>query len=560
MSYSLRDLPLPVKVVVSVFLMAVGLGYTSAMLQLHMQDAKSGKPMPTVEDVIRKYTGKKWYDSAPPPPVSKFVALVTAPRSAAWGSNGTMAPAFFEKDNGEWDEVTANKPGELPQLKAEREGEQAVTELWGKADPKAREEAYAKNAFKLDEKEAPKAFTPKFKDATDGTFKIKDLIDARCARCHKKGGPTDPAKYPLQNYQQIDKYLQVSEAKPFKEGGDWVTVEAPIGIEHLTQSTHAHLLSFAMLFSLTGLVFAFSSYPTSLRCILGPWVVIAVFADVSLWWLARMCDQWGPYFAMGIIGTGAVAGLGLGAQITLSLFNMYRWKGKVLIGAFFVLGGVIAGLVWMNKIDAALKAKATPSEQVPSASGDPSKDQGSPKKNEGNGGTNGNGVIQPPPPPTEASQLERLLVHPIRFLDIYNLPVELMKFEGGDDGNMARAFFDKEKTFRTKMNDEAVPQAEKDKLFAEREGERKALVAWIRTADPARRAAYEGKDGFVLPPDLAGKPITPDYLKGGKVQIKAMIEDRCVRCHGPGAKQADFPLTNYEELSKYMNPPAPTGK
>src|SRR5215207_2717604 len=59
MSYSLRDLPLPVKVVASVFLMAVGVGYTSAMVQLHMQDAKSGKPMPTMEDVILKYTGKK---------------------------------------------------------------------------------------------------------------------------------------------------------------------------------------------------------------------------------------------------------------------------------------------------------------------------------------------------------------------------------------------------------------------------------------------------------------------------------------------------------------------
>ena len=58
MSYTLRDLPLPVKVVVSVFLMAVGVGYTSALVQLHMQDARDGKPMPTVDDVVRKYTGK----------------------------------------------------------------------------------------------------------------------------------------------------------------------------------------------------------------------------------------------------------------------------------------------------------------------------------------------------------------------------------------------------------------------------------------------------------------------------------------------------------------------
>ena len=33
-------------------------------------------------------------------------------------------------------------------------------------------------------------------------------------------------------------------------------------------------------------------------------MVLAIFADVALWWLARTCDEWGPYFAWGIIGTG----------------------------------------------------------------------------------------------------------------------------------------------------------------------------------------------------------------------------------------------------------------
>src|SRR5205823_12394853 len=112
-------------------------------------------------------------------------------------------------------------------------------------------------------------------------------------------------------------------------------------ITKLTQSTHAHLLSFAMLFSLTGLVFAFSNYPVTLRCILGPLVVLAVFADVSLWWLARLCDQWGPYFAQAIIFTGMVAGAGLFGQIVLSLFNMYGPRGKVMIGGLLAIGAVI---------------------------------------------------------------------------------------------------------------------------------------------------------------------------------------------------------------------------
>ena len=80
MSHTLRDLPLPVKVVATVFLLAVGVGYSSAMLQLHLQDSKSGKPMPTPDDVVLKFTGKKPYDPnapLPPAPASRLEALIT---------------------------------------------------------------------------------------------------------------------------------------------------------------------------------------------------------------------------------------------------------------------------------------------------------------------------------------------------------------------------------------------------------------------------------------------------------------------------------------------------
>lgn len=537
MSYNLRDLPLPVKVVVSVFLMAVGAGYTSAMVQLHMKDSRSGKPMPTVEDVVRKYTGKKRYDPNAPPPVSKFVQLVGAPRSAPWGANSSMVPAFFEKDNGEWDEAAANAT-ELPRLTAEREGERAAAEAWGRADADARKSAYEKNAFAP--KDAPAAVTLKFKNP-DGTVKIKDVIDARCARCHKKGGSYSSA--PLSSYAEIEKYLKAPEAKKPKEGSTWVDAETPISIESLTQSTHAHLLSFAVLFSLTGLAFACTTYPTGMRCVLGPWVVLAVFADVSLWWLARLSPEWGPYFAMGIMLTGALAGAGLFAQITLSLFAMYGPKGKVGIGGLYVLGAAVIGLVWVNQIDPALKEKEkppAPQEQVKPA--EPKKDDKKDNK------------VDPKTPDAPPSELERLLRHPIRVLDIYSVPVALLPWGGGELGNMARAFHDKEEKYRKKVRDADVPASEKEKLYAEREAERKALIAWARTEDADRKKAYEG-DAFPLPKELAGAPLTPDYVKDGKVLVKKLIDERCARCHGPGNKQEDYPLTTYAELRKYLNPP-----
>ena len=168
----------------------------------------------------------------------------------------------------------------------------------------------------------PKALTPEFRDG-DG-IKVESILANRCVKCHKKGGDATAEKYPLDTYEDLKVYMTV----PAAGKGEWVNFTDPIKLSDLTRSTHAHLLSFAMLFSLTGLIFAFTSYPTWVRVIGGPWVVIAVFADVSLWWLARLSDQWGPYFAMGVIATGAASGMGLAMQITLSLWNMYGPKGK----------------------------------------------------------------------------------------------------------------------------------------------------------------------------------------------------------------------------------------
>ena len=116
-----------------------------------------------------------------------------------------------------------------------------------------------------------------------------------------------------------------------------------MSLEHLTQTTHLHLLSFCVLWMLTGLIFAFSSYPTWVRCILAPVVLLAQVADVCCWWLARL-NGVGPYFALAIIGTGTVVGFGLFLQIMLSLFNMYRMRRPRGVGAAS-RGGAVAGCV-----------------------------------------------------------------------------------------------------------------------------------------------------------------------------------------------------------------------
>jgi hypothetical protein len=629
MSLTLRDLPLPVKVVVSVFLMAVGLGYTSAIVQLHMQDSKSGKPMPTVEDVVRKYTGKKKADPNDPElkPISRLEALVTCPANAISGNS--MSGAFTTDDRAKGalkyaNAIKGKSPEQVVEINAQRVGEQIAVALWVNAPEEPRRAAYAADKFVPPAGKLPKTITAAFLDG-DG-IKIKSIVDNRCVTCHSKGG--DKEDVPLDTYDGLAKFMGVEAVAA---GGDWVKVEEPVSLTKLTQSTHAHLLSFAMLFSLTGLVFALSSYPVWARCVLGPWVVLAVFADVSLWWLARLSDEWGPYFAMGIIGTGGLAGLGLAGQITLGLFNMYGRTGKAVLVMLMLFGGGIAALVIVNKVVPGLKDREKQNQPPKPQPEPPAKGDEPGKKEEDKSKPNGVsvkdiaealrsldegdaarqqagrvmldkgvgearrreieqllkdarsdnqqtrdaarrkfddvkkalGVAVADPPKAEASALEKLLAFPVAGPDGRALAMEETPFTGGDDGNMARAFFDKEKVFRNKLNDPAVTPEEKVKLNAERDGERLALIAWIRSADAARKTAYDA-DAFARPSDLSNKPISAEYVKDGKVSIKTLIADRCLRCHGEGGKQyEEYPLDTYDALRKYLNPPPaapPAGK
>src|SRR4051812_7411870 len=55
----LRDLPLAARLVLAVFLISVGLGYFSALVNLHFQEASAGEGLPTKDNVVNSYHGKQ---------------------------------------------------------------------------------------------------------------------------------------------------------------------------------------------------------------------------------------------------------------------------------------------------------------------------------------------------------------------------------------------------------------------------------------------------------------------------------------------------------------------
>jgi hypothetical protein len=133
-------------------------------------------------------------------------------------------------------------------------------------------------------------------------------------------------------------------------------------------------------------------------------------------------------------------------------------------------------------------------------------------------------------------------------------PVNGAKWNGSKEGSMAAAFFHKDEGNEYKKATKDDPAA-KDRLDAERNGERNALRAWIRSNDASRKAAYEA-DLFPLPKDLTGKPITPAYAANGgsAVKVASILNDRCARCHAKGVEAEDYPLENYAQLLKYLGP------
>src|SRR5438105_2752323 len=102
--FTLRDLPLSARLVLSAFLISAGVGYFSALVQLHFQHARAGEPLPNKEDAAETYHGT--------PGMSTLERLIRADESKPFDKFGTMRPAFYTESVG-WDTQVAERAAEL---------------------------------------------------------------------------------------------------------------------------------------------------------------------------------------------------------------------------------------------------------------------------------------------------------------------------------------------------------------------------------------------------------------------------------------------------------------
>jgi hypothetical protein len=352
---TLRGLPLAAKLVLSAFLVTVGLGYFSALVQLHLQhSSREGEALPTLDDVVEIFAGLKKADPNAPAevPVSKLERLVMGPiEGPPFNGSGSMAAAFFHKDGALYKGEVRDRGKET--VDAEREGERRAIQAWLRTDGAARKAAYEADRFPLPAELTGKPITADYLHDDKAAAKVKTILTDRCARCHASGAEQE--KFPLETYEQLARYAEVPKAAEVLPGG-WVRSDRQISVEKLTQSTHAHLLSFAMLFTLTGLTFAFTSYPGVIRAVLAPAALVAEVADVACWWLARVPD-YGPSAAMVIPFTGGVGGIALLLQIVLSLLDLYGPRGKTVVVLLVTAVAGLFGVLGVRVIEPALRAE-----------------------------------------------------------------------------------------------------------------------------------------------------------------------------------------------------------
>ncbi len=345
-TFVLRDLPLAARLTLALFLVSIGIGYVSALVNLHFQSASPGEPMPTDADVVADYHGKTG--------TSQLERLLTANASLPFNGQGSMRSAFTKRKAGGWEKAVKNKAKEMnkgrdvpldPDNSADREviekevqrdldGERLAVIGWihdgTKKDP------YEDDHFPLTGDLAKLPITAKFADEENGQrfAKVKSILDVRCVRCHSSSAGGAGSEYPLETYEDVSGYTKS---------------EGPSGksLTKLALTTHVHLLGFAMMYGLTGLVLAFSSYPRALRVLLCPLPLLAQLVDIAFWWLARIEAPLGPQFAMAIRISGGVVGGALFLQIALGLWNLFGRTGKAVL--VLVAIGALAGAYLLHK-------------------------------------------------------------------------------------------------------------------------------------------------------------------------------------------------------------------
>jgi hypothetical protein len=280
------------------------------------------------------------------------------------------------------------------QLRQERDGEREAMLAWLRAG--ADKSEYDSDAFPLSDDMARRPITSAYVEKKDRetVLKIRTLLKDRCVRCHatEDAANAKAAKFPLEKHEQLQKYLTVEGGERMvlrvrsliqercvwchSDGGDapnfplesygnlrkYVSTDAggAMSLNKLAQTTHVHLLGFAVLYGMTGLILAFSGYRESIRLLLAPLPLAAQVLEISLWWLIRLDEPVRTLCSYGIPLLGGVVGVGLGLQLVLAMLDLVGRKGKVVLAVLFLVALLGVGGLYLKVVGPHLQNEKGP--------------------------------------------------------------------------------------------------------------------------------------------------------------------------------------------------------
>jgi len=279
-SMRLAGLSLPAKVLVTLFLAIVGLGYLVATANIYLQHQDADlEPGMSPDDLRRKFHG-------------------------------------LEKEITPEAEVTVNSTM-LEQVRPEGDmreyldsgGERAVRALVSWLEAGAKEEDFAEAAL-----------------VQAGDPSAKQVLAVQCIECHHaNGGDMEDVPFAgdAESEPAFSQVIKTAAPTFERHESEPQRVElAPTSVKKLVHVTHAHIMTIPVFTLIVGALFLMTGLPTGVKLILGPLPMLAVIADIGSWWLARFCEP----FIYVIAASGAIFGMAYGLQILCILAS--TWLGK----------------------------------------------------------------------------------------------------------------------------------------------------------------------------------------------------------------------------------------
>jgi hypothetical protein len=279
-SFRLARLSVPAKMMITLFLALVGIGYLVATANIYMQHENADlEPGLTLDDLKRNFHG---------------LEKVITPDAKV-----TVNSLMLEQVREGGDMREYLEPG----------GEPAIRALISWLEGTASEEDFVKPAL-----------------FAEGDPSAQQVLTDQCVECHNADGG-DSEDIPFADTMDDDAVFvnlvdYIEQDKITEEAGPQTLVLAPKALKTLVLITHQHILSIPVFTLIVGSLFLMTGFSSAIKTILVPLPMLAVIADIGGWWAARYSE---PCVYV-IAAAGAVFGTTFGLQI-LGVFGS-MWFGK----------------------------------------------------------------------------------------------------------------------------------------------------------------------------------------------------------------------------------------